>query len=183
MNIKCIKCLEVKDEEEFGRAKTKLNGRKSSCKVCTAAYQKAHNAIPEVKERNAAQEKAQRAIPEVRERNATRQKEYRAIPEVKEKIKEWWQSEAGKASHKKADDKRLATPEGQQKNKARRAVRTAVEAGRMVKPERCSLFFPLYPICKGQIEGHHHLGYDREHWLDVQWLCAEHHIMLDRTAA
>lgn len=166
MNITCKECLEVKDEEEFHRAKTKLNGRAGKCKVCKAAYQKEHRALPEVKERN-------RALAKVNN----------AIPEVKERIKEWHQSDVGKESHKKAHDKYRATQEGQQKAKARRAVRTAVEAGRLIRPERCSLFFPLYPICKGQIEGHHHLGYDREHWLDVQWLCAEHHIMLDRTAA
>jgi hypothetical protein len=24
--------------------------------------------------------------------------------------------------------------------------------------------------------GHHYLGYDREHWLDIKWLCDKHHI-------
>jgi hypothetical protein len=26
-----------------------------------------------------------------------------------------------------------------------------------------------------KVEGHHYLGYDEAHWLDVQWLCRYHH--------
>lgn len=199
MLIECTGCHEVKGEAEFYRDKKKLNGRQGACKVCAAAsqkeqraipevkearaaYKKAHRAIPEVREKTAAQTKAHKAIPEVRERNQARAKEYQAIPEVAAAIKEWNQSDVGKASKKKHNDKRRATPEGQQKDKARIAVRDAVRAGRMIKPERCSLYFPFYPICEGRIEGHHYKGYDPEHWLDVEWICRYHHDMSDKLA-
>ncbi len=31
-----------------------------------------------------------------------------------------------------------------------------------------------------EVEGHHHKGYDREHWLDVIWLCIVHHVQAER---
>ena len=165
MLIECIGCLEVKDEGEFHRSKVKINGRTSRCKVCRAAQMKVQREIPEVAEARKAQTKA-----------------YREIPEVKEKKAEYQQTDVGRASQKKSNDKRHATPEGQQKDKARAAVGYAVETGRMLKPERCSLYFPFYPICKGQIEGHHYKGYDPEHWLDVEWICRYHHDMSDKLA-
>ena len=85
----------------------------------------------------------------------------------------------GRAKYRKSPAGRavLATPEGRNK---RNAINNAIRDGRLIKPDVCVF---NDSVCEGQIEGHHHLGYDREHWLDVQWLCAEHHIMLDRTAA
>lgn len=66
-----------------------------------------------------------------------------------------------------------------QKAAARFAVRDAVVAGKLVRPSIC-------PNCKKiptrPVQAHHHNGYDREHWLDVVWLCnachrqAEHSI-------
>jgi len=154
MLIECIKCFELKDEEEFHRDKGKLKGRVSRCKVCKAAHHK----------------------------------EWRAIPGVKESIaeyqKEYQQTDAGRASLKKKDDKIRATPEGQQKYKARTAVYNAVKAGRMIKPERCQWAGPVgldLHICEEtQVEAHHHHGYEPDSWLDVQWVCKEHHVAADK---
>lgn len=50
---------------------------------------------------------------------------------------------------------------------ARRAVYEAVRRGEMVKsPCHCG---------EVRVEGHHHMGYEPEHWLSVQWLCRAHH--------
>lgn len=54
---------------------------------------------------------------------------------------------------------------------ARAMLGSAIKAGMIVKPkicERCSN--------TGRIEGHHHAGYDRKHWLDVIWLCKQCHV-------
>jgi hypothetical protein len=56
---------------------------------------------------------------------------------------------------------------------ARRALRRAVANGIIDKPTSCS-------DCGRTVEakdlgGHHHNGYDEEHWLDVVWLCRNCH--------
>jgi predicted DNA-binding transcriptional regulator AlpA len=50
-------------------------------------------------------------------------------------------------------------------------VKSAVESGKLVKPEHCQ-----YPGCDAtKLQAHHHNGYDQEHQLDVVWLCSKHH--------
>lgn len=104
---------------------------------------------------------------------------YKQSPRGKAARARWWRTLAGKASRARYSARYNATPEGAQKRRARGMLYRAVHKGRMIKPERCQLYSPAYPICKGRIEGHHHLGYDREHWLDVQWLCHYHHYLHD----
>jgi hypothetical protein len=61
-----------------------------------------------------------------------------------------------------------------QKNKhkcnARQAVRWAVLAGTLIKPEGCQECGTV-----GRVQAHHHLGYEQPHWLHVQWLCRRCH--------
>lgn len=54
-------------------------------------------------------------------------------------------------------------------------VTLAGEAGKIIKPTACSR-------CGsgGRIEGHHHNGYDKEHYLDVVWLCHPCHKLVER---
>lgn len=58
---------------------------------------------------------------------------------------------------------------------ARWALREAVRTGRIARADRCE-------GCgaRARTEGHHHRGYDRAHWLDVQWLCKRCHAVVDR---
>lgn len=46
---------------------------------------------------------------------------------------------------------------------AKHAVNHAVTAGRLIRPDRCDR---CKEPCKPH--GHHHKGYAREHWLDVE---------------
>ncbi len=57
-----------------------------------------------------------------------------------------------------------------EKVRARSAVMIALNSGRMVRPTSCS-------DCgqERSLQAHHHMGYDREHWLDVEWLCGPCH--------
>jgi hypothetical protein len=51
---------------------------------------------------------------------------------------------------------------------AQGAVARAKRKGILV-PEPCE-------VCGAKrVHGHHYLGYARENWLKVQWLCASHH--------
>ena len=56
------------------------------------------------------------------------------------------------------------------KHQARDAVNHAVTAGKIVKPDNCSL------CGSGGIIHGHHDSYEIEHWLDVQWLCVKCHV-------
>jgi len=65
-------------------------------------------------------------------------------------------------------------PEFRKKQEARLAVKIAVAMGTLKRPTRC-------PRCnrKCRVQGHHHKGYDKRHWLDVQWLCASCHYRVE----
>lgn len=59
--------------------------------------------------------------------------------------------------------------------RARACVQYKVHTGSLIKPKICS----INDNCKGRIEAHHYLGYEPEHWLDIQWLCTKHHAAVD----
>lgn len=56
------------------------------------------------------------------------------------------------------------------KRRAYTALHKAIRLGEIVRPDRCE-------ECKRKVvvQGHHHLGYDPPHDLDVQWLCISCH--------
>lgn len=57
-----------------------------------------------------------------------------------------------------------------EKAKAHSAVTRAMITGDIVRPRMCE---GCFTACKP--EAHHHKGYDKEHWLDVLWLCRSCH--------
>lgn len=59
--------------------------------------------------------------------------------------------------------------------RARVAMAYAVRSGRLVRG-------PCVVCGDPNTEGHHHAGYEREHWLDVTWLCMPHHKVVHRAA-
>lgn len=73
---------------------------------------------------------------------------------------------------------RADNPESNAKlRKAHWAVDNAVRSGKLVRPEHCQ---GCGSLCKP--EAHHHNGYEKEHWLDVVWLCDICHAKADRRA-
>ena len=62
---------------------------------------------------------------------------------------------------------RQSNPEKAQNiRRAGHAVEAALQRGRLRKPSTCE-------CCgmKRKLEAHHHRGYERENWLNVEWLC------------
>lgn len=60
-----------------------------------------------------------------------------------------------------------ATPDARKKMDARNAVRLAIKAGKMTRPDRCSACGAV-----GDVHGHHD---DYSKRLDVRWLCPPCH--------
>lgn len=54
---------------------------------------------------------------------------------------------------------------------ASQAVHRAVERGLLIRPDHCS----KCGNCAAVV-AHHHLGYERENWLQVIWLCPKCHV-------
>ena len=62
-----------------------------------------------------------------------------------------------------------------EKYSARNRLGNAIKRGKIIKPNTCE----INNSCLGRIEGHHHLGYEGEHWKDIQWLCHKHHRIME----
>jgi hypothetical protein len=50
-------------------------------------------------------------------------------------------------------------------------VKYALKYGKLIKPRVCS----IVQCSNTKIEAHHALGYARENWLAIRWLCKRHH--------
>jgi hypothetical protein len=82
---------------------------------------------------------------------------------------------AGRAAHNARmstyqKEKHATDPVYRMKVSARSAVRAALEKGVLTKPLICS-------SCnrESRVTAHHHNGYDKEHRLDIVWICARCH--------
>lgn len=105
---------------------------------------------------------------------------YKENPEILlERTRKYVKTEKGRAN-KNASSKRMALKHSEKWN-ARNKLRYAVKIGKIIKPVMCEQYNP-HPViaCFGRIEAHHYLGYDEEHWKDVQWLCMKHHKEIHR---
>lgn len=59
--------------------------------------------------------------------------------------------------------------------RAHSAVQRALSRGEIAKPDHCEVCNRLEQEVAGGFEAHHYLGYAREHYLDIQWLCIPCH--------
>lgn len=71
---------------------------------------------------------------------------------------------------------------------ARIAVQHAIRAGTLIRPTVCEKCGGTGEHggacqCRTEIHGHHHLGYARQNWLRVEWLCHRCHTAADRKQA
>ena len=70
-----------------------------------------------------------------------------------------------------ADRRRSAYKKAPEKKSAHEAVRRAIKKGVLIRPKKCT----QCGNSNMRIEAHHHLGYAREHQLDVVFLCTSCH--------
>jgi hypothetical protein len=139
--------------------------------------------------------------PAVRARKAKHMREYRALhandPDfIKRNLQrrqEWWlkarDTDHGRAILHKASRKWQSKPgnikrqqalvrkfmvKHPEMRQAHTAVYRALRRGDIVRPDvcsRCEKSPGLSPTGRSLLHAHHYLGYAREHWLDVQFLC------------
>jgi len=83
-----------------------------------------------------------------------------------------WCSECKKESHRVWRSRNpnwdRLTDERREKSNARKLVNHRVKRGQMLK-------LPCFICGNMNVSAHHYLGYDKEHALDILWLCMEHH--------
>jgi hypothetical protein len=89
--------------------------------------------------------------------------------ERKEKIKEWRNSDKGKESARKASKNHWKN--NPEQAAAQGMLRYKVWTGEIKKPEKCS----FCGIQNVRVCGHHHMGYSKENWYNVVWLCDDCH--------
>lgn len=152
-NKKCGRCKHVLPAENFGRRADSRTGLSHYCRGCER----------EVKRQSALRH------PETVKRS---QLFDRIKPERRAKRKERLQQRAAEGFRQS----RLA-PIDPKKLAARHAVKAAVKAGLMVRPDKCSRCGDAPAKARGGrslIQAHHHMGYDNP--LDVIWLCIDCHM-------
>ena len=94
--------------------------------------------------------------------------ERRYVKNNPEKVKKWHQYNKKAWRNRNIEHSRMLT-------RGSVAVSTAVKNGTLTRPATCSKC-----LQEGRIEAHHHNGYDKEHILDVIWLCRSCHRSLHR---
>lgn len=186
----------------FSRDAQPRSGLACYCRECASAYSRAYQQRPEVAARR--QQAGKRRYEANKELHSQRMRQYHARPEVKARRKKqrrayylanrerqlaqskaYAKTPAGKAAARKGSAKWEASPKGRrwrerwhQQRPARRlaieAVRQAMRSGKAKRPMACD---ECGKQCKPQ--AHHHLGYAKEHWLAVRWLCPVCHRAAD----
>ena len=161
----CPRCDQTKPITDFWRKKKGSKERQVYCKACdnsSSIESRKKNIIDRrEKERIVGRTRPKKPrTPEQKERDRERKREeYREHPE---------RSQAVQAV-------RLGV---RRSEKLLRGELTLTErTGPIIfKPDSCKLCNT--PHEPSGLQPHHHLGYAREHWLDVIWVCTECHILL-----
>lgn len=148
---RCATCGDVHALGMFYADRSRCDGLTRECRTCDAERHRRRWRANAERLRAHARQRYAANIVENRERGAERRR-----------------SERGKAIN------RLAVARYSERNREKRAahaaVRRAIRAGTLQRPERCE--FSDTGCCNGRVE-YHHDDYDRP--LDVRALCTEHH--------
>jgi hypothetical protein len=166
MTKTCTKCKRVVPITDFAADKTRRDGVHCWCNSCRHKSYSSRYANKKYRSRlNAKNLQWHR---ENREASLAYKREYGKLPRVIAAVrlaaKAWDAGPSGRAWRK------AWRRENAEKMRAHHAVRCAVKSGKLVRPEICS---SCRRPCKAQ--AHHHKGYQEEHWLEVEWLCAKCH--------
>ena len=157
----CKTCNIEKPDSEFYKYKTPPR-LYPYCKSCTkekrTEYSKTEHAKSVKKARvdSGAEKRA-------REKRLKNQETYKRMLE---RSMEYAKSEKGR------ERGRRYYRENKHKYDARHAVRTEIRAGRLTVPDECQ-----EAACHntGPLQAHH-CSYEKEHWLDIEWLCEACHL-------
>lgn len=114
---------------------------------------------------------------EQRENNseyAQNQRKAKNSEEIKERRRELRQRESSKEKEKLYQREYRKRPEVKAKNKARHAVKYALINGSLKRPNNCEMCNELDKPLKGGRSGlraDHYLGYEKENYLKVKFIC------------
>jgi hypothetical protein len=144
----CSKCHETKPSNLFSMHPSTKDGLQSACKSCKNLYSKQCKSTHKA---------------EIAECNRLYKVTHR--PELAAKSRRWRAANpaANAASHQRWYNEHPGAKQAQ------RALKHAIQAGRILKPLSCEICGSPSEI----LQGHHHLGYD--HPLTVQWVCPPCH--------
>lgn len=151
----CSKCKEVKPISEFYKDRAQKSGYRPSCKACKRKYQQS----------DAGKESIRRYYRKHPDKIATYRRKYQKTEAFRDAIHRFARTEKGKACKKRLYWKHI------DKIRARSAVGSAVKKSTI--PAAQTLRCVHCP--KPATEYHHHLGYAKEHWLDVIPVCLPCH--------
>jgi len=179
MQKQCTKCLELKELSEFNKDKYAKDGFTTRCKRCRRAAFKKYSQSDQGK----AKIKDYAQSEQCKEFKRKNDKKYTEQGKKKTYARKWRQTESGKASCRKKHEKRKESGKLAEYTKvyikrdhikkrysARDAVYRATKTGKLIRPDECS----QCGRTGTQIQGHHH-SYEKEYWLDIEWLCSECH--------
>jgi len=141
----CIHCKIEKPLEDYYVHKQMGDGHLNKCKDCSKKYQQGRRADPEFIKDEKVRSKAYWSVPKNRERK--------------------------NRDHARLMKEYSATEEGRLKAGAQKYLNNAIRDGRFERKYECE----DCGTTERKIEGHHHMGYERENWLNVQWLCVNCH--------
>ena len=166
----CTNCKKTLPISEFGKHSASRNGLNPCCKCCVRERGKQQYRNMTKEEKESRSKKAKQYVIENAEKRATAQKQYYLAHKNKilNYVKEWAQSNPDKTY---TYVKRSRTKHSNE-TKARTAVGNAVRRGK-ISP--ASSFICACCGMKPAAEYHHHLGYEKQHWLDVTPLCNDCH--------
>jgi len=152
---KCKKCKLEKDISLFGVASNSDDGRYGYCKECVNGWKRKWN------EKNCDIVKKSHIKYYINNRK-----------KCSEMSKNWRNSPAGKEYNRQNQRKRWVNH--REKAIANGMLRYKVWLGEVNKPVACE----KCGATNTRICGHHHNGYSKDIWYDVQWLCDRcHHIV------
>jgi hypothetical protein len=168
---KCDHCKKIKPFDDFGFSSQCSDGHRSTCKECRKLQDKKH------REANPGKE-------------ASRKKRWEAAnPEKAKAVRRKWrvvnkerQNATGRKWRKNNRAKQLESERRLRvlypdRFRAREAVADAIKHGKLLPVK-----FMICSHCKHRRAEHyhHHKGYDREHWLDVEPVCHICHTSIHR---
>jgi len=170
-NAKCAHQGEPQPVTNFSRNPSRADGMNAWCKDCLRIANAAYRAKPEGRAtlnnyNHSEKGKATRKRGERSEKGKIAKKRYQ-------------QSEKGKAVVRRQYDKNKNDPAFLQKQMAHLKVEQAIIQGKL--PRASSNVCTYCP--KPAAHYHHYLGYEEEHWLDVEPVCVSCHHKADRAQA